>query len=90
MAPVIPDWLLWTWRAWNALHHERPHTTEGMAAPMGGTMIRSVPGRITWSSVIRYAEHHGYGHAQTEFLLRVLEKLDETFLEWWSEHARSG
>lgn len=76
------------WRAWHALHADRGHTIEGMAAPLGGMMLRSIPGRIPWTAIIRYADWHEYGREQTNILMRLLGDMDKIYLDWWTERMK--
>ena len=51
-------------------------------------MLRSIPGRIPWTAVIRYAEWHGYGREQTDILMRLLGDMDKVYLDWWADRMK--
>ena len=59
-----------------------------MAAPLGGMMLRSIPGRIPWTAIIRYADWHEYGREQTNILMRLLGDMDKIYLDWWTERMK--
>jgi hypothetical protein len=50
---------------------------------MGGMLIKSVPGRLTWSSVRSWCQHHCYSGEDMTFLERCLAAMDEEYLLWW-------
>lgn len=73
------------WRAWQALHAERSHRVEGVAAPLGGMVIRSRPGVTPWTAIDRYARRHGYHGEVFDFLVECLSAMDAHYIEWWAE-----
>jgi hypothetical protein len=89
-SPDLDDWLIWVWRAWHRLHDERPYTVTGFGAPMGGMMIKSAPGRITWSSIRNWCEHHHYSGEDAMFLERCLAAMDDEYLLWWGAQQQRG
>lgn len=82
-------WLMWVWRAWHALHHDRPLEVMGMAAPMGGMMIRSRPGRIPWTAVKIYADHHDIPADDMDVLVHLLGEMDGEYQAYWAERMRA-
>lgn len=83
--PDAAPWLDWIWEAWWRLSDERPHIVTGMSAPMGGSLIRSVPGKISWSSVARWCDAHGYGDEDRDMMDRCIQSMDAVYLQWWTE-----
>lgn len=47
------------WRAFWRLDDERPHIVTGVAHPLGGILIKSIPRRIPWSAVLRWCQVYG-------------------------------
>jgi len=89
MRPEVPDWLVWVWKAFHRLSAERSFQVRGMAAPMGVTRITSVPGRIPWTAVLRWAEAHGYGPERFGFLDELVQQMDDEFLDWHGQQMRA-
>ncbi|MFT8245194.1 hypothetical protein [Roseomonas sp. BN140053] len=56
----------------------------GVAAPMGGMILKSRPGRIPWSAVDRWCRRQGYGREDQDLLWRLLRVMDSEFLAWWT------
>lgn len=46
-------------------------------------MGQAAPGRIPWSVVRDWCQHHGYGADDMAFLDRCLAAMDEVFIEVW-------
>lgn len=85
-APEIDEGHDWIWRCWWRLHQgSRPSEVSGIAAPLGVTMIRSVPGCLPWTAVVAWAERNGLGQSDEEFLDRCIQEMDQEFLKWWWE-----
>jgi len=80
----------WIWDAWWRLGDERPHIVTGMPAPMGATLIKSVPGKIGWSSVVMWCDVNGYGSDDREMLDLCIQAMDRAYLEWWAERNKPG
>lgn len=77
----------WLWRAWNALHDDRVHLVEGVATPMGATIIRSRPSRIPWTVICRWARYHRMTRAEQQLLHACIRAMDDVFLEDWQRRA---
>lgn len=78
----------WIWRAWEALHDDRVQSVEGVAAPMGGTLIRTRPGRIPWTTVRFWATHEELTRAEMELLRICLRAMDDVYLRHWQRISR--
>jgi hypothetical protein len=74
-APPIDPTLEWIWRAWHRLSDDRPHFGGGMGPP--------IPGRIPWSVVHLWAEHHELQKGEMDMLDLCLGQMDVVYLEWW-------
>jgi len=74
--PQVHDWLVWVWRCWNRLAHDRPW--------LGGGMGPAVPGRIPYIAIRRWAKDHGIkpGSPDHLFLDTLVQELDEEYVGW--------
>lgn len=61
-----------------------------MGAPMGGVLIKSVPGKIPWTSVLAWATAHDYTPDDRDMLDRCIQAMDAVYLEWWAEKNKPG
>ncbi|MEQ1910801.1 MAG: hypothetical protein ABMA15_18415 [Vicinamibacterales bacterium] len=76
----------WIWRAWWTLGKgDRPMITEGIGAPMGGTLIRSAPGFIPWSVMQRWIEVHDLDDVDGALLQHCVALMDQELIAWWRE-----
>lgn len=66
------------WRAFWRLDDERPHVVTGVAHPMGGLLIKSIPRRIPWSSVLRWCQVYGL---DLELAERCIGEMDAIYLK---------
>lgn len=73
--PVLDPTLLWIWRAWHRLTDDRPYH--------GGGMGPAVPGRIPWSLVHLWAQHHQLERGAMAMLDACFAELDTVYLTWW-------
>jgi hypothetical protein len=72
------------WVAFWQLHGDRPMSAHGFGAPMGATIIESLPGPIPFSAVDRYASRFEIEGEAFDRLLFFVSELDSEFLN----HAR--
>jgi len=77
-----PTWH-WIWRAWEALSDGRDHLTTGITAPMGGSIITSMPRPITWLALQRWVEARFIGEDDAEMMSNCIRQMDVVFLAWW-------
>lgn len=80
----------WIWEAWWRLGDERPHIVTGMSAPMGGSIIRSIPGKIPWSVIAHWCDAHGHGDEDRDVMDRCIQSMDAVYLNWWTEKNKPG
>lgn len=83
-APAGMGHLDWIWDAWWRLSDERPHIVSGMSAPMGATLIKSIPGKIPWSVVDHWCSAHGYDDDDRDMMDACIQSMDAIFLDWWA------
>lgn len=74
-APFIEPYLLWIWRAWHRLSHDRPLH--------GGGMGPAVPGPIPWRVVRAWAEVYDLTRDRFLMLDRMIQAMDAEYLSWW-------
>lgn len=84
---VQPE-LMWIWRAWHRLTHDRQWQTRGFGMPMGGTMITPFPCSLPWTAMRAWSEAHGYTESEELFLDHCLLALDKVFIEWFAEQQK--
>ena len=61
-----------------------------MSSPMGATLIKSVPGKIGWSSVMAWCDVHDYGADDREMMDLCIQAMDRAYLELWAERNKPG
>lgn len=77
----------WIWRAWHTLHDDRSYVVEGVSAGLGGTVIRSRPGRIPWGRVERWARFEALTRPEMQLLYAGIRAMDDAFLADWQRRA---
>ena len=78
----------WIWDAFWRLEPDRPRHTQGMAAPMGGTLVMAVPGHMPWTVLERWCRAHGRSDDDRDLMEVCIRKMDEIWLPWWIERHR--
>lgn len=83
MAEVAPaaqpaPWLTEYWRAWWALHPDRPKVAGGMGP--------AIPERIPWRDLVLWCDRHP--HLDLDLLAAVAEAMDRVFLDHWAAEAQ--
>lgn len=78
----MPAWANYVWRAWEQLHHDRALIPIGMGA--------SMPGKIPWLAIDRWARRHGIAGGDFEFLLSCLSAMDEEYQVHQARINRDG
>jgi hypothetical protein len=71
--PEFPAWAGWIFECWRDLDGDR----ESIPVGMGG----SIPGRIPWTAVDRWARRYAIGPPWFEFLVRALRVMDALLIE---------
>ena len=81
----------WIWDAWLRLHKgDRPHMTIGIGVPMGGTMIKPQPGRLPWTVLRIWADHHAYSDADFDLFDTCVQAMDDEYLRWWAAEQQKA
>lgn len=83
-----PDRWECIWEAFWRLDTDRPHRTQGMAAPMGGSLIMSVPGPIPWTVLQDYCDRTGQSPEDRDLMEVCIRKMEDIYLPWWLEKNR--
>jgi hypothetical protein len=78
------------WRAWHQLTSGRAYVVQGLGVPMGGTIIRSQPLGVAWEAIQAWCDRAGvFDPEEREFVVYVVNKMEEVFLSWWLDKNKA-